>query len=264
MATGLNLFKDENKRTEESIRQQKLTTRIYLILVGGMFVSSSISRDVCSFVGAFLVLILFTSLKTDTTTIIITNPSSTDYKSLQNQDRDELKCPCSSMTISYHRFLSLSPRLHQVCSSDFVRDPWISITMSVIFQLVSIDWRNQGGPQFQLLSDLCHLANKTIEDAIRRFFAQSFISSNVLSEDDFETQFNATLDQFIESTTTYFGQIIDTVDLLMRVDQPLIQTGSSHFIPLRNIFVSDPPDNKDSPNDTNILKVRLSKSFLAL
>lgn len=259
MATGLNLFKDENKRTEESIRQQKRTTRIYLILVIGMFLSSShhqSSRDICSFVGAFLVLVLFTSLKTDTSMIIITNPSLIDYKALQNQDRDELKCPCSSMTIPYQRFLSLSPTLHQVCSSDFVRDPWISITMSIIFQHVSTDWRNQGGPQFQLLSDLCHLANKTIEDAIRRFLAQSFISSNVLSEEDFETQFNATLDQFIESTTTYFGQITDTVDLLMRVDQPLIQTGSTKAIHLRNIFVRPPPDNKDLSNETDVLKVR--------
>lgn len=166
-------------------------------------------------------------------------------------DRDELKCPCSIMTIPYQRFLSFSPTLHQVCSSDFVRDPWISITMSIVFQLISIDWRNQGGPQFQLLSDLCHLANKTIEDAVRRFLAQSFISSNVLSEQDFETQFNATIDQFIQSTTTYFGQIIDTVDLLMRVDQPLIQTGSSSSIPLRNIFLRVPS------NATDVLKVRL-------
>lgn len=46
MATGLNLFQDENKRTEESIRHQKLTTRIYLILVSGMFLSSTHPKNI--------------------------------------------------------------------------------------------------------------------------------------------------------------------------------------------------------------------------
>ena len=128
----------------------------------------------------------------------------------------------------YHRFLSLSPTLHQVCSSDFVGELWISIMMSITFQSISTDWRNQAGPQFQLLSNLCNLANKTIDDAIRRFITQSFVTLNVLNEFDFQTQLNATLQQFIQSTTTYFVQIIDVVDVLMQVDQPLTQLGSAN------------------------------------
>lgn len=129
------------------------------------------------------------------------------------------------MTIPYHEFISLSPILHQVCSSDFVSKSWISILMSIINQQVPIDWRNQAGPQFQLLSDFCQLANQTIDDAVRRFIAQSFISSIVLTKFDFDRQLNATLDQFFHSTVIYFAQLVDTVDLHMQVDQPFIRLG---------------------------------------
>ena len=196
-------------------------------------------------------------MRTRTTAIIIPNPSLNKYKVLEKLNLDEFKCPCSSMTIPYSGFLSLSPRLHQVCSSDFVREPWISIMMSIVFQLIDIDWRNHGGSQFQLLSDLCHLANKTIDDAIRGFLARSLITSNVLNEYDFEMQLNATLEQFIQSTTTYFDQIIDTVGLSMQVDQPLVQLGATDFIPLTNIFIPAVSDNSDLPNGTDILTVSL-------
>lgn len=41
IAKRLNLFKDENERTQENVRRQKLITRVYLILLSGMTISSS-------------------------------------------------------------------------------------------------------------------------------------------------------------------------------------------------------------------------------
>jgi hypothetical protein len=154
------------------------------------------------------------------------------------------------MTIPYEKFMSLSPTLHPVCSSDLVSEHWISILMPIILSKNSRDWRNQAGPQFQLLSDLCRLANKTIDDAIRRFIKQSFITSNVLTKFDFDTQLNTTLDQFFQSTIIYFSQLIDTVRLLMQVDQPLIQLGPVYEAPLTNVFiafVTDETNGEQSP-----------------
>jgi hypothetical protein len=120
----------------------------------------------------------------------------------------------------------MSPTLHQVCSSDFVDDRWISILELSTTFWISIDWRNLAYTQFQLLSNLCQLANKTVNDSVSRFLLQSFVTSTTLTKTDFDTQLNATLNQFFQSTIVYFGLLLDTSHLLLQVDQPY--TGSSY------------------------------------
>ncbi len=167
-----------------------------------------------------LVLLLFTSLSTQTITIIKLNPSLITYNKLQVLYQDTLRCSCSTTAIPYKTFMSLSPILHQVCSSDFVTYRWISILKYSRNKNNFIDWRSVASSQFQLLSDLCRLANNTINDAVRGFIMQLFVASSVPREIDFNTQLNATLDQFFQSTITYFGLLVDAVRLLMQVDQP--------------------------------------------
>lgn len=115
---------------------------------------------------------------------------------------------------------------------------------SIKYQRILIDWRNQAALQFQLLSDLCQLANKTIDDAIRRFMVQSFITPTILTESDFNTQLNATLNQFRQSTNLYFDFLVDSVRLLTQVDQPFMGTlkaTDSDFEPniIRNMVKND-------------------------
>ncbi|UJR29678.1 hypothetical protein I4U23_017226 [Adineta vaga] len=200
----LNLFKDHGDRTEAVIMQQKIITRVYLILL----------------TGSLLVLLLFTSLSTQTTSITISNPSLIVYKDLQMLYSNTLNCPCSTMAIPYRTFIKLSPIFHQVCSSDIISESLIAIMTSISTQVISIDWLNQAGSQFQLLSDLCQMANKTIDNAINNFIIQFFVTSNVLNENEFDTQLNVTLNQFIQSTNIYFSLVVNTIRLLMQVDQP--------------------------------------------
>ena len=89
---------------------------------------------------------------------------------------------------------------------------------------MAIDWRNRAFSQFQLLSNLCQLSNKTTNDAVQRFLLQSFVASSVLPKTDFDTQLNVTLNQFYQSTTTYFDLLVETVHLLMQVDQPYMES----------------------------------------
>jgi len=124
------------------------------------------------------------------------------------------------MTIPYERFVSLSPSFHQICSSDFVDKRWILALKESFNRCVFVDWRNRAFSQFELLSDLCQLANKTIDDAVSRFLKQSIVASSVLIEDNFNKQINANLDQLFESTMIYFSLLIDTVRLVTQVDQP--------------------------------------------
>jgi len=154
----------------------------------------------------------------------VRNPSLVIYTELHRSYSHTLRCPCSTTTIPYNEFISLSPILHQVCTSDLVNDPWLETVQQYFTPLSSQDWRNRAFSYFQLLNDLCKLANKTIDDAVHRFLSQPFVASSVISEMDFNTQSNATLEQFYQSTITYFDLLVETVYLLMQVDQPHMES----------------------------------------
>lgn len=144
------------------------------------------------------------------------------YKELETSYSNTLKCSCSRITIAYEIFTSLSVRLHEVCSSDFVSDHWISILQSSMTSYSDEDWRQQAYSEFRLLSNLCQLAKKTIDDSIGQFLSKSFIASTMISEIDFDTQMNETFSQFTNSIRVNFNTLLDTIELTTKVDQFLM------------------------------------------
>ncbi|CAF0815388.1 unnamed protein product [Adineta steineri] len=177
------------------------------------------SRDNTSFdcivFGSIIVLLLFNSLSTHTDTVTISNPSLITYKSLQTLHSATLNCPCATKAISYRSFVSVSPTLHQVCSSGFITDIWLTLLKRSSVVNHPDDWRNQAASQFQLLSDFCRLANKTTDDSVDRFLKQFFIASTVFNEIDFDTQLNATLKQLHNSTVFDFSLQNDAVSFTL-------------------------------------------------
>lgn len=204
----LNLFKIASERTGNDFEQQKFTTRIYLILL---------------FIG-IVVLLMFNSLSTQTLSINVSNPSINIYQDLQTLHSHTLRCPCTTMTIPYHEFMSISPMLHPICTSDFITKEWISILKQIILGWSDQDWRNRAFQQFTLLSALCQFANETITNAINEFMLDSFIVSNMFSKDDFNVQIEKILDEFYASTIANFHYLIDGVDLYTEVDQPFVKS----------------------------------------
>lgn len=202
----LNLFKSVHKRSENEIKQQKRMTRIYLI----------------SFLSVIITLLLFNSLSTEIIMRNIPNPSLNTYNHLQTLYSHTLRCPCSNMTVPYHQFMSFSPVLHPICSSDFVTDRWLSILRESATQYSYLDWRNSAYQEFSLLSKLCHLSNETITNAVNKFLLQSFIVSNLLSESDFNVNVEKSLVDLYQSTVAYFQHLIDAVNLHIQVDQPFM------------------------------------------
>lgn len=158
----------------------------------------------------------------------ISNPSLNNYIDLQRLHPAELRCPCSTIAIPYHRFMSLSPTLHQICSSDFITDRWISALKQINIYNADLDWRNKAHQQYNLLSKLCQLSNETITDAIDEFLSQSLIVSNLLTETDFNIQMNKTLLQFYQLTIDYFRHLMEAVDLHIQVDQPFMATSTNY------------------------------------
>ncbi|CAF4357593.1 unnamed protein product, partial [Adineta steineri] len=153
----------------------------------------------------------------------------------------------------YRSFVSLSPTLHQVCSSGFVTDNWLKLLKKSTTTVYPSDWRNRALPQFQLLSDFCRLANKTIDDSVDRFLQQFFIASTVFNEIDFDTQLNATLRQLYNSTILDFRLQNEVVRLLLQVDQPYM--ASLEIIDccwLSNLIISRTTNEK---NNQSLLQV---------
>ena len=174
---------------------------------------------VSSRLGSICVLIFFNTFNSQEVVKTVQNPTLSTYNNLQMLYRNSLKCPCATITIPNQAFITFSPVLHQICSNNLVSEQWISILRESITRYVPLDWRNKAFQQFQLLSSLCQLSKRTIDDAVHRYLLESFITSSALTEIDFNTEFNATLNQFFQSTTVYFEQLVDTVALLMQVDQ---------------------------------------------
>ena len=130
------------------------------------------------------------------------------------------------MTIPYRKFLSFSPILHQICSSDLITDRWMSSLEQCAGEYLGSDWRNRAWKQFRLLSKLCQLANQTVTIAVNEFLSQSFVVSNVPTKGDFNVQIEKVLNQFYQSTIIYFRHLIDAVNLHMHVDQPFMATSA--------------------------------------
>ena len=100
------------------------------------------------FVLVIIMLYIFysiTAFNLYTKTVEIRNITLSKYKDLSlKQSYNSLQCPCSKMSIKYKSFLQIEPRFHQICSSDFVSNEWItylynlSIHLDDLFQLIFI------------------------------------------------------------------------------------------------------------------------------
>ena len=169
--------------------------------------------------GSICALLLLTVVSNEIMIITIPNPSIATYKSLKTIYSTALRCPCSNKTIPHQLFMSFSPTFHQICSSGFVHDVWITTLEHTANYFVRSDWRNKAFTQFQILSDLCQLSNKTIHDAVDRFLSQVFIASSMMNELDFHQQLNTSVNQFYQSALYNFDLQKDILQLIMQVNQ---------------------------------------------
>ncbi|CAF4149829.1 unnamed protein product, partial [Adineta steineri] len=214
-STNNNFNRGTRTRTTDDIKLQRITTRIYLVLL---------ASSVCIF-------LLYKSLDVQTTNIIVSKPSLIAYKQLQETHSDSLECSCSNIAVPFEKFVTWSPRLHQLCSSDFITENWISLLsltqLTVLYGARITEWDGFKGTHFRFLSTLCQLANKTVTDAIQRFGIQSFITLNVTTETSFNIQLNIIVNQFAQSFITNFDLLIQTVQLLTQTDQPYTLDGNA-------------------------------------
>ncbi|CAF4172766.1 unnamed protein product, partial [Adineta steineri] len=169
---------------------------------------------------SIVILVVFTLLNTRTITATESSPSLDKYKDLQSEYPNTTKCPCSHSENRHETFVSFYHRLHQVCSSDFVNDSWISMLALLGSDKDVFDWEHSAASRFRLISNLCQLAQKTINDTVQRLSTRSFITPNSLTEYNLKSQLETILAKFDQSIIMQFNILINTMHLLIEVDQP--------------------------------------------
>ncbi|CAF0761016.1 unnamed protein product [Adineta steineri] len=218
----LNLFKNRiSSQDEHILRQQRYTTRIYLILLSL----------------ALIILILLITLQPQTIHIIEKSPNLTDFDRLYHQYPLTLRCSCQNTTIEKKLITNIKPEYHEVCTSDFISSEWINLQFLQLSSslLITRDIRYQSQFHFQLLSTLCSIANQTIQDSLQSFYRTKLITNHVLPREIFQTQMNSTIEEFKRNVLETFQRILNLLRLNFDINQ--------FITPMNSFFTA--PDNID-------------------
>ena len=157
-------------------------------------------------VTSLLILLIYTSQLKISQTNTITSPSVTKYSSLEETYGDRVICPCTNIAIKRKDFLSLTPNYHQVCSSDFNSDRWLTYLRTTPASVVSTDFRYVGSVLFGILASFCRLANRTITDSLPNFYSTRYISSKMINVQEFNEEIQSIIDRYISTSSTAFAQ----------------------------------------------------------
>lgn len=192
----LNLFKRQGQQeNEERLRLQQQTTRLY----------------VCILISTLTILIIYQSILSYTFTKSISNPSETIFEQLHQEYANMLICPCNQISMDYSQLINITFTLHPICSSDFITQAWFNAIFDSSNTFAYFDFRRTAVANFQLLSSLCELANDTLMNARSSFLTKKFISTKVISSDDFSSQIEAAIPIFQLNSQSDFMQTLQLI-----------------------------------------------------
>ncbi|CAF0881469.1 unnamed protein product [Adineta steineri] len=221
----LNLFKSSLRQQPVEIQQQRWTTRLYVILLGI----------------ALFILIFYFMLKLEARIIQVPNPTLQTVKQLQqsqiNNYISSLQCGCTQLSAAYGQLIQLQPFYHQVCSSDFVSQHWITAVAKTIHAISTenyyLDFHNTA-PLFHLLKSICDFSQETVMNSLQTFEQTQVISAELISVDLFTNQMITAIDKFKQDTTNKFVRFLLTLRNLTYVNQILTGSFSNFDVEVAN------------------------------
>ena len=163
------------------------------------------------------VLCSFTSFIPRTIVVQIQKPTLDTYHNLIRQFPDSVQCPCSEISIPQNAFLTIQPRFHRVCSSDFVTNDWISHLFNqsnLTDQVVPSDFRTSAGRQFQMLASFCQLSQETGNTMSAQFVANHIVTDQILSPNSFQQLIQININQFKKTMPNSF---LSTLSLIRQM-----------------------------------------------
>ena len=167
----LNLFShDPFWSSTLTYSEQIINTRLFLILI-------SIS---------LLIVIICSSLIIVTTDETLNKFSIDDFERFEKLYPNTLNALCGQVSIPYRKFLYLSPIFHQVCTSPFISNTWItSLFLSNATSHNILDYRTFGFAHYRSLGLLCNISRQSVKDTHRTFNSTHLVNRHILSRDRF-------------------------------------------------------------------------------
>ncbi|CAF1375193.1 unnamed protein product [Adineta ricciae] len=226
---NFNLFKSiPPSKDYEIIYPQVVSTYLYIIV----------------FLLSFVVLIIYTSLLTQTVTVIVRSPSIEQYERLKDQHSDTLICECTQISIDLQTFIQLSPEYHQICTSIYVTDEWYNYLRSfTIFNgtsedigILPFDFRATTGPSFfRTLELFCKIVDDIIQNHLKIFNSTIYVTGTVEERLNFLEQHNQSV-QLFKSTiqNTFFSSLEMFFDIL-HGNTLFSWSMTNHMITLRSL-----------------------------
>ena len=171
---NINVYIETNDDRPQVRENQIRATRIYLVLL----------------IFSICILSTYTALSRQTQTVVIKNPSQTEYEHLEALYPNTISCPCLHTIISYETFVTISVTFHQVCSSYFVTDTWLDyLTINNPSDMFyPLDIRSSISSQFRLLQILCQQSQESVSDGLTLFMESKLITPTLLSHSTFKAQ----------------------------------------------------------------------------
>lgn len=122
-------------------------------------------------------------------------PTMDTVNQLHRQNISSLSCPCSKAAVPFSKLLSVKPDYHSICTSEYVSQAYIRNLLNKndsTSLLLSAHYR--------LLSSLCHLSRRLIENSLLVFNSRELVSIETLSRSSFNTEIEAIISTFISQT----------------------------------------------------------------
>ncbi|UJR20134.1 hypothetical protein I4U23_023266 [Adineta vaga] len=214
-----NLFSQDDDNDPEDERAEIIATRLYILflLIG------------------LLSLGFYTSLTTNKRTYNVPFPSLAEFEELHLLHSFTLNCQCTHMSISHIRIMSVIPRFHEVCSSEFLQDYWLSYFGPVQIDaladsFLTTDFRVSGQSFFELLEIFCKETNETIQNALNAFYSNRLFTANAISREEFQLRTTARIKQFQRQIVSSFLNLVDLVHSSIKTNRLVTE-----------LFTSDAP-----------------------
>ena len=146
-------------------------------------------------------------------TTLTIKPSLSTYQYLVKHYSDFLQCSCSQIGIPYHSFLKIEPQFHEVCSSVFVTDRWITYVYDQGNFFNSTDFRATSASQFQLLASFCQLSQETLNNALWKLNTTDYIDAQLSPPNILNEKIRATIRKFQVATSSSLANSLDLIRL---------------------------------------------------
>ncbi|CAF3938909.1 unnamed protein product [Adineta steineri] len=203
LSVGLKLFFILILRSSEKIRNN-LSFIAMKTVIKNLFICYNEQQMITRLQIFFLTIslyciFLYSTYTTQLITVEINKPTYSTYQSLSLNYSQSLQCFCSDISIPCKSFLTIKPRFHDLCSSQFVSQDWINYLYgagNLLYRFPFTDFRASAVGQFQLLTSLCEISQETINDSLAQLLTSDYNDRQVLSEQRLDQLIQTQINQF--------------------------------------------------------------------